>query len=157
MSGSPDVLTIRATGGSSAKAWAIMKLLARAFLIAFVLVAVVSYIVFSPRVACALFSQILFFPHPANELYGIKALAGVPKQDVFFLSAGGRKLHGWLFEKPGARKTVLFLHGNAGNISHRLGFAGSLLDAGASVFLFDYGGYGLSEGSPDLRRVLEDS
>jgi uncharacterized protein len=51
----------------------------------------------------------------------------------------------------------LFCHGNAGNIGHRLLFVHYLMNAGASVLLFDYRAYGKSEGTKSLRGVIDDS
>jgi hypothetical protein len=57
--------------------------------------------------------------------------------------------------KP-SNKTILFLHGNAGNIGSHLGSVYWLPQQGFNVFIFDYRGYGLSEGSPTLEGVHED-
>ena len=67
----------------------------------------------------------------------------------------GVALHGWLIP-PVARAEartpwVLVCHGNGGNISHRLDLALVLRRCGAGVFLFDYRGYGRSEGAPARR------
>jgi uncharacterized protein len=70
-------------------------------------------------------------------------------QDVELRTAAGR-LHGWWAPIEGARSAVLFCHGNAGNLSHR-GYAIERWHRTmhASVLLFDYPGYGKSEGAPD--------
>jgi len=61
-------------------------------------------------------------------------------------------LNGWFFpaDADSSRKHFVYLlcHGNAGNISHRLGHCAALLETGASVFIFDYRGYGRSQGRP---------
>src|SRR6185436_15856470 len=51
-------------------------------------------------------------------------------------------------DEPRAHLAFLICHGNGGNVSHRLGLCGALLETGASVFVFDYRGYGRSEGRP---------
>ncbi|NIR60175.1 MAG: alpha/beta hydrolase [Gammaproteobacteria bacterium] len=67
--------------------------------------------------------------------------------DVFFESTDGVRLHGWyLHAGPGARGTVLFLHGNAQNISTHIASVFWLPRRGFNVFLFDYRGFGRSEG-----------
>jgi len=75
-----------------------------------------------------------------------------PFEDARFKSSDGVQLHGWFFpantNSPRAHLAFLICHGNAGNISHRLGLCGGLLGTGASVFVFDYRGYGQSEGRP---------
>ncbi len=76
--------------------------------------------------------------------------------DVHFLS-GGNKLHGWWIPKDGATHTIIYLHGNAGNISGRLEKVSILNALGVNVFIFDYRGYGLSEGSPSEEGLYEDA
>ncbi|PYK59417.1 MAG: alpha/beta hydrolase [Verrucomicrobia bacterium] len=77
---------------------------------------------------------------------------GRPFEDVHFQTADGLKLNGWFFpaDKDSSRQHLVYLlcHGNAGNISHRLEHVAALLETGASVFIFDYRGYGRSEGRP---------
>ena len=53
---------------------------------------------------------------------------------------------------------ILFCHGNAGNITHRIDILRALHDrVGAAVLMFDYRGYGRSEGKPDEPGVLADA
>lgn len=66
-------------------------------------------------------------------------------------------LHGWYIEKPGAQLTTLHLHGNAGNVTHRVLSARHILDAGSSVLLLDYRGYGRSRGWPTESGLYEDA
>jgi len=87
---------------------------------------------------------IVFFPDP--DLVGDPADFGLRYEDVFFEAADGVKLHGWWVPKAGAPVLVWF-HGNAGNISHRLENIKLLHDlAGVQVFIFDYREYGRSQG-----------
>ncbi len=84
---------------------------------------------------------------PARGLEATPALEGLAYEDVWFPARDGRKLHGWFVPAPGAEFTVLWFHGNAGNIGHRvnnLKYLHRLL--GVHVFIFDYRGYGQSEG-----------
>lgn len=69
-------------------------------------------------------------------------------EDVFFPAADGTRLHGWWVPGPDSRGVIVWFHGNAGNISHRLDNLRRLLDAvGFSIFIFDYREFGRSEGS----------
>lgn len=78
--------------------------------------------------------------------------------DVFFRSEDGVMLHGWFLPAVGKpRGTVLFLHGNAQNISEHLASVYWLPARGYNVFLFDYRGYGVSDGSPSLAGVHADA
>lgn len=76
-------------------------------------------------------------------------------EDVW-LDVEGRKTHGWFIPTPGARGTVLFSHGNGGNIAGWLDAMGAFRDLGLDVLLYDYGGYGNSTGSPSERRCYAD-
>jgi fermentation-respiration switch protein FrsA (DUF1100 family) len=73
---------------------------------------------------------------------------GLPFEDVYFKTADHKRLNGWFFSVPGAAQTLLFFHGNAGNISHRLEKIALLRELGLNVFIIDYRGYGRSEGTP---------
>jgi len=79
-------------------------------------------------------------------------------EDVWLTAEDGVRIHGWYLPVPRARWVTLVSHGNAGNISHRLDRA-QLLQARlrSSVFLYDYRGYGASEGSPDEAGTYRDA
>ena len=70
-------------------------------------------------------------------------------EDVWLTTPDGTRIHAWWFPVEGAKGAILYAHGNAGNLSHRGLAAGKLQEAtGLSVLLFDYPGYGKSEGKP---------
>ncbi|HYL80281.1 MAG TPA: alpha/beta fold hydrolase [Candidatus Acidoferrum sp.] len=72
---------------------------------------------------------------------------GLDFEDVWFDSSDGVKLHGWLVPAPGARITLLWFHGNGGNIARCLNNLKYLFRRlGVNIFVFDYRGYGRSEG-----------
>jgi fermentation-respiration switch protein FrsA (DUF1100 family) len=71
---------------------------------------------------------------------------GLKYEDVFFEASDGVRLNGWFIEAENSRGVVLFCHGNAGNISHRLDSILLLLRMDLDVFIFDYRGYGRSRG-----------
>ena len=77
-------------------------------------------------------------------------------EEVRFTSTDGTKLHGWFVPRKEPKAVVLYLHGNGGNITHRLHRLHQLHDMGAAVFIFDYRGYGKSEGSPHESGLLQD-
>jgi pimeloyl-ACP methyl ester carboxylesterase len=84
-----------------------------------------------------------------------------PYEDVTFPATDGTSLNGWFFPaQPGStrsRTVLLLLHGNAGNISHRLDFTQAWLGLGLNVFLFDYRGYGRSDGRPTEEGTYHDA
>jgi fermentation-respiration switch protein FrsA (DUF1100 family) len=93
-------------------------------------------------------SSLVFRPDPASVSWMKPENSNT--QDVWFTSADGTKLHGWwLPSTDPAAGAVLVAHGNGGNITHRGRMAADLNRVlGAGVLLFDYPGYGKSEGKP---------
>jgi uncharacterized protein len=77
--------------------------------------------------------------------------------DVWLRTSDGVKLNAWWLECRDARFTTLFLHGNAGNITHREDIARLITGAGSSVLLVDYRGYGRSDGSPSENGLYRDA
>lgn len=69
----------------------------------------------------------------------------MPLEDVWFQAADGARLFGWYVEAQADRPVILWCHGNAGNIIHRLDNLKLLFHLGLSIFLFDYRGYGRSQ------------
>ncbi len=90
--------------------------------------------------------RLLYFP--TRELETTPEAIGLAFEDVHFQASDGTRLHGWYIPAPRARATLLFCHGNAGNISHRLDSIRIFHGLGLSVFIFDYRGYGKSSGRP---------
>jgi fermentation-respiration switch protein FrsA (DUF1100 family) len=82
---------------------------------------------------------------------------GLAGEDVFLDTEDGVRIHGFWLPSPGASRALLFLHGNAGNASHRLPNAALLLPLGIHVLLLDYRGYGLSEGRASEAGVYADA
>jgi fermentation-respiration switch protein FrsA (DUF1100 family) len=100
--------------------------------------------------------RMVFHPMPqGDQPYGIEDRLGVV--DVWIPLAGGERLHAWWRPADNARLTTLFLHGNAGNLSHREDIAALLPAAGSSVLLLDYRGYGRSTGAPSVAGVVTDA
>ena len=79
-------------------------------------------------------------------------------EDVWFLSNDGTKIHGWLCRATNPKAVVLFAHGNAGNVSHRHRLLRKLqTEMSVTVLVFDYRGYGRSEGLPTQGGALDDA
>jgi uncharacterized protein len=108
-------------------------------------------------VCLALTGCSLFFFQPHKQHYRDPATIGLAFEDVYFPSADGLILHGWFLPAQGkAQGTVLFLHGNAENISTHIGSVYWLPARGFNVFLPDYRGYGKSQGTPSLDGSIAD-
>jgi fermentation-respiration switch protein FrsA (DUF1100 family) len=98
---------------------------------------------------------LIFFPARYPE--GDWQPAGLEFEDARFEAADGTRLHGWFVPHPEPRAVVLFSHGNAGNLSHRAELLRDLRNrVGVAVMIYDYRGYGRSEGRPDEQGVLAD-
>ena len=80
-----------------------------------------------------------------------------PIVDVQLSAADGTLLHAWYSCPAGARAAILLLHGNAGNLTHRIHLLEPLLSLPAAVFLLDYRGYGRSAGQPSEAGVYDDA
>jgi pimeloyl-ACP methyl ester carboxylesterase len=78
-------------------------------------------------------------------------------RDVWLEASDGVRLHGWWIPKSGARFVTLYLHGNAGNITHRAWTAAEITAAGSALFLLDYRGYGKSRGAPSEKGLYADA
>jgi fermentation-respiration switch protein FrsA (DUF1100 family) len=98
-----------------------------------------------------------FVYYPMKEIVADPSRIGLPYEDVRAVAGDGVKVHGWFVPHPGARFTFLIFHGNAGNISHRLGWIQMLHSLDAHVMIIDYRGYGLSEGKPFEKGLYLDA
>lgn len=98
--------------------------------------------------------RLIYYPLRAIELTPDRV--GLSYQDISLTAADGVRLNGWFLPADGGL-TVLFLHGNAGNISHRLEKLAILHELGAAVFILDYRGYGRSEGRPSEQGLYLDA
>jgi pimeloyl-ACP methyl ester carboxylesterase len=82
---------------------------------------------------------------------------GLDFEDVHFTSADGTKLHGWFVERAGAKRAILYCHGNGENVAMNAEVIEQLSQSlDASIFVFDYRGYGHSEGSPTEAGCIAD-
>jgi len=107
--------------------------------------------------------RLIFFPDRDDRTYGAvrRGLAQRARvEDVELATEDGVRLHGWYvtateWESP--RPVVLFLHGNAGNVSYWADVYADLAGLGADVFAVDYRGFGRSEGRPDEAGVYRDA
>jgi len=81
----------------------------------------------------------------------------VGAEDACITTRDGVKLHGWFAAPADAKLATLFLHGNAGNITHRVQAILAIREAGSAVLVLDYRGFGKSEGSPSESGVTLDA
>jgi hypothetical protein len=99
-----------------------------------------------------------FFYAPYKELKYYPDTSAYAVEEINFKASDGKNLNGWFFKPKGTPVigTVLHFHGNAGNISYQYQFNEGLVKAGFQVMVFDYEGFGKSEGKESQERVLDD-
>lgn len=98
------------------------------------------------------------FYHPDGREYSTPSKDGYTYENVQFLSEDGTKLSGWFIPAKGkALGTVIHFHGNAQNMSAHYSYVSWLPSNGFNLFVFDYRGYGKSEGKLSRKGVYQDS
>lgn len=122
----------------------------------------VLYFLLSPFIASPLYDWMLF--HPTRASYRIaddacKKLAArfnIHRRDFCTISNNRKKIYGWYFKMPSCKRVFLVSHGNAGNMCYRIPLIINLLASGGSVLIYDYEGYGESEGEPSRPNIVAD-
>lgn len=99
--------------------------------------------------------DMVFFP--LQELRSAPSAWGMRYEDVTIKTGDNVDLHGWYIPGKTGAKTLLFFHGNAGNISHRGESVSVFHDMGLNVLIFDYRGYGQSKGKPSEQGLYRDA
>lgn len=99
--------------------------------------------------------KLVFYPHAIIQT--TPSTISLDYEDVSLVTADGEVINGWWIPAVEARATLLFLHGNAGNISHRLESIAIFNQLGLSVFIIDYRGYGKSSGRPSEQGTYLDA
>ena len=102
----------------------------------------------------------LFCPSPDPLLSWNPADYGLDPamtDEVRFESDDGTMLHGWYCRSYAPVASLLYCHGNTGNITYSAACIPKLVDAGLNLFIFDYRGFGRSSGYTTLAGVLQDA
>jgi fermentation-respiration switch protein FrsA (DUF1100 family) len=120
------------------------------YLICLILLLAGSFYLLYPRIE----NFFVFFPESAFERTPNDL--NLHYKEAYFHTEDGKRLHGWFFPLQKEFPVILFCHGNAGNISHRLDNIRLLLDQRLQVFTFDYRGYGKSSGRPSEKGIYVD-
>lgn len=95
--------------------------------------------------------------YPTKRIEFTPADAGFKYEDIFFNTKDKVRLNGWFIPADNPRGTLLFCHGNAGNMSHRIEIIEIFHKVNLNVFIFDYRGYGRSQGSPSEKGLYRDA
>lgn len=99
--------------------------------------------------------SMLYFPY--KQIEQTPQALGLPYEAITLTTEDGVSLAAWYIPSDKQRAVLLFCHGNAGNISHRLESIRIFNSLGISVFIFDYRGYGDSEGTPSEQGTYRDA
>ena len=100
-------------------------------------------------------SMMIYFP--MKEIQQTPADWRMDYEDVTLTTSDKVQIHGWFIPHKKAKQTLLFFHGNAGNISHRRESIEIFHRLGLNVFIIDYRGYGNSNGMPDEQGLYKDA
>jgi hypothetical protein len=100
-------------------------------------------------------SRLLYFPE--RSLIATPTDVALPFETITFRTSDNLVLHGWFVPSVPQRAVLMYLHGNGGNISHRLESLRQFHHMGLSVLIFDYRGYGKSDGDPTEDGTYRDA
>nr|WP_287411561.1 alpha/beta hydrolase [Pseudodesulfovibrio sp.] len=103
------------------------------------------------------FSQRKMLYYPKQEMTAFPNDIGLMHENVWLINRLGTRIHGWWLPHAAPRFTLLFSHGNGGNLSHRLDTLRIFHDLGLNVFAYDYSGYGQSLGDPSEEATAADA
>lgn len=103
------------------------------------------------------FMQSSMIYYPQQNLTATPAAIGLDYEEVTFQTSDEVQIHGWFVPSETAELTVLYFHGNAGNISGRLETLDLLNNLGLNVLIIDYRGYGKSGGVPSEKGTYKDA
>lgn len=114
-------------------------------------------------IAYAILALTLFFMQPKFLYKPLKDITYTPEEmgldfeNLFFQTPDGLKINGWFVPASNAEFTILFCHGNGGNIAHRLDSINVFHNLGLNCLIFDYRGYGNSNGNPSEEGTYYDA
>jgi fermentation-respiration switch protein FrsA (DUF1100 family) len=116
---------------------------------------ILAFIFFYLLICCVVYlfqAHLVYFPDRHNF-----RTPPWPYQNIFFDTQDNLTLNGWLIIQDRSAPTVLFCHGNAGNLTQRIDSIQKFLDMGLNVFIFDYRGYGKSDGKSSEEGTYTDA
>jgi len=119
-----------------------------------IIICLIAFIVFLKLFVYYYERKLIYFPFSIIE--STPDAMNMKYEDVYFVTADAVRLNGWFISAPESIATIIYCHGNAGNISHRVDKIKMFYDKHISVFAFDYRGYGRSEGNPNEQGLYYD-
>lgn len=95
--------------------------------------------------------------YPVKEISLYPSSAGMSFKDIYITTEDNVRINSWFISNQKAKYTLLFFHGNAGNIGDRLDKLQLLYQAGLNIFIIDYRGFGKSQGRPSEHGFYRDA
>jgi fermentation-respiration switch protein FrsA (DUF1100 family) len=132
----------------------VMSIIMDSMLIQIVGVLLITYLAFA---AVLYVKQPKFLYSPERDVSSTPAELGLDFEDVILKSADGLDLSGWYIPAKNSKLTLLFCHGNGGNMAHRLDSINIFHNLGLNCSIFDYRGYGDSQGKPGEEGTYTDA
>jgi len=123
----------------------------------FLSVIIIGLLLYSGIVLFLYFVQERMIYFPARDWNGTPTDMGLDYETVWLTTQDNVKISGWFVPVSQPKGTVLFLHGNGGNMSHRLNLLLKLYEMGLNTLIIDYRGYGQSDGSPSEQGTYYDA
>ncbi len=103
-------------------------------------------------------ARLVYLPElPSRQVQATPADVGLAFEPVALATGDGETLAGWFVPAPQARGTLLYLHGNGGNIGHRVDRVAVFQRLGLNTLIVDYRGYGASSGEPSEAGTYRDA
>lgn len=100
--------------------------------------------------------KLAYYPQIGREIHTTPREHGLDYEALTLATEDGERLDAWFVPAQGDA-VVLFLHGNAGNLSHRMDSIAMFHRLGYGVLIFDYRGYGRSSGKPSEAGLYRDA
>jgi len=117
---------------------------------------IILYLTYSPVINRDFYNiKVLFKPVKTSEFH--KEWFGRNAREVFFKNKAGTLLHGIYLPSAKTEHVILVHHGQYGNNNYHLGLCGFLLQIQDAGFIYDYAGFGKSEGSPIIAGMADDA
>jgi fermentation-respiration switch protein FrsA (DUF1100 family) len=91
----------------------------------------------------------LFYYPDQKTIFFDPSKMGLEYEDIFFQNHENKKMHAWWFPSKKSKATIIFFHGNAQNLTSHFAYLSWLVQKDYNLFIFDYPGYGQSEGEPN--------
>lgn len=120
------------------------------------MIAIVAAILFWTIALMVFEDQFIYFPekYPKGAYDHARSIPNL--RDCWITTPDGVRIHAWFAPAESARATLVISHGNAGNLSHRYLLLRSLQKHRYNVLMYDYRGYGRSEGTPSEEGIYTD-